>query len=264
MQRESQEQQLGFSCAIISMFGFAITMGMFFVLLAMLALWVKAQPNTPTYITIVVTNTPQAPLTNTPAQVALIIPTDTPAPTPLPTIAPTNTPLPTDTPFPTSTPLPTNEILPTVTPTDSPTVTSQPITLDVLNDSVGKTYIGNIAEISNLMADGSKLLSTRLSEGLTDPTVIFTEEWKTDIVLALVKLKVGSESIRKLLPPPYLINMNNDLVEAANHIDNAINLLSEGLDHLDSAKVIEGSREFQLAIELIDSSKEKLKSLTGQ
>lgn len=119
MQRESQEQQLGFGCAIISMFGFAITIGMFFFLMAMLALWVKAQPHKPTLVTIVVTSTPQAPFINAPAQVALIVPTNTPVPTPLPTIAPTNTPL--------SIPAPTQ--VATLTATQLPTtIPSVPLT----------------------------------------------------------------------------------------------------------------------------------------
>jgi hypothetical protein len=41
-QRDSET--FGFGCALVSMFGFAMTMGMFFVLMALLALWVKAQP----------------------------------------------------------------------------------------------------------------------------------------------------------------------------------------------------------------------------
>src|SRR4051812_1159470 len=96
--RQNTSEQYTFGCALLSMFGFTVTLGTGLMLLVLLALWVKAQPGIimpqrsvePVAISMVATDTPQPAPTVTPTQVVLIAPTST-APA-VPTILPTALP----------------------------------------------------------------------------------------------------------------------------------------------------------------------------
>jgi len=144
------------------------------------------------------------------------------------------------------------------TPTATAIPTKQVTAVDILNDPVAQVYIDGVTKALDSYSIGADIISERFREAGKNTSVIFTDKWKLSVGAGLASLQMSTKAIRELDPPSYFSGIHNDLLAVADHTDNSIALLIEGIDQLDADKLIEGTAEINLAAEFITSANDKL------
>ena len=115
-------------------------------------------------------------------------------------------------------------------------------------------YVGGTIKAVKSFTDGSKTISILFSQVGTNTALLTNTTWQYNVLQGLLALKSFSDSIRRLDPPFYFSDIHSDFLEAADHVDNAVDQIAGGLDNLDSDKLNTGLIEYKAASTPILSS----------
>jgi hypothetical protein len=194
-----------------------------------------------------------------PAQTAIPTETATPAPTATATSTPwrlptwTATPLPSDTPTPspTSTALPTNTPTPTEPLTDIPPPTLTATLPPVAISPDVQLYAAEVVE----WLDPWIAAMTTLSELAKEPK-LDDEDWRRDMLVAMVVIKVTHEELSKMDVPPDVAEIHEAMLDATGDYDEAMDLLAVAIDNLDANVLMD-------AFSLMDEGERKMNEATA-
>ncbi len=187
--------------------------------------------------------------------------TQVPLPTNTPSAIPTNTSLPTRTSTPTYVPTDTSEPLETATPfitatlestdTPQPTATQD---MTATTEAEEQAYLIEMTQIGDDYVTALELVGELSNQAGEDPTLLFDEEWKTQMAIGLLLMQVSGENSRELQPPARYEEAHKQFLEAVVHMDRVVELLPRGIDELDADLINEASIEMLLGTEALDEA----------
>ncbi|MCZ7568843.1 MAG: thermonuclease family protein [Ardenticatenaceae bacterium] len=184
--------------------------------------------------------------TEAPAATKTPRPTWTRRPLDTPTRVPTNTRVPTDTPAPT----------PTSTPEPSPTATNTPSV-----DPSESAYIQAVIELSESYAEAWTKASELATTVGSDVSLIFDQDWRTEMAVALGTVKANNARVRQLEAPARFAEVHAELLVAAAHYDRAVDLFAEGIDELNADKMTRAAAEIEIGNAAINRAAAKAQAL---
>lgn len=94
-----------------------------------------------------------------------------------------------------------------------------------------------------------------------DSSLIVSDTWRNMVADQFSFILLANEELRSITPPPNFEKTHEHLIDAANHYDLGIALFSDGLDDMDSYKIISAVEEFDagtLSISLANDELERL------
>jgi len=94
-----------------------------------------------------------------------------------------------------------------------------------------------------------------------DLLLLFDDDWKLQMAIQIVAVKLCGERARELEPPPLFQNGHEDFVEATWHFDRAMDLYAEGIDEFDPAKIEKATEEIALGKDCIKRATAKFEEL---
>jgi hypothetical protein len=152
---------------------------------------------------------------------------------------------------------------PYATYTREPTHTPYPTSRPAVELNAAETeYALETAKIAIYYADALDALSRLLSDAGNDPRLTFDNEWQLNVGLKLAVIKLSGSVLRDLEPPRRFSDVHQDLLEGADHLDKAVDLLATGIDNHDASQVYQAGQEMLLGKRAVDRGKSKLEALT--
>ena len=133
----------------------------------------------------------------------------------------------------------------------------------IRNDSVAQTYIKDLGIALELFSSGTSAVADRFRSASANPSVMLTGRWKLAVIEGLAKVQVSSNSIRSLEPTACFSDVHNDLLSMADHSDNSVALIAEGMDNMDFEQMGEGANGITLASEFPASAQVKIEALVS-
>jgi len=149
----------------------------------------------------------------------------------------------------------------TATPKATTMPTKQITQAEIHSDPIAQTYIAGIVEATDFFSTGATVIGERFTAASTNPSLIFTDRWKLAVAGALVNLQISSETLRTLEPPVYFSGVHDDILEMADHIDNTVVFVTEGIDELDADKLTLGVTEMSLVSQFANSAQAKMEAI---
>ena len=99
------------------------------------------------------------------------------------------------------------------------------------------------------------------SEASEDTSLLFDEDWRERMVLALALLRASGQALRELTPPAAFAPAHGHLLVAADHYDAAVDLTVDGIDELDADKLTAAQAEMLLGTEAVQRATEALNAV---
>lgn len=112
-----------------------------------------------------------------------------------------------------------------------------------VNDSLYLNQLG--AALINYI-EGAALLTAQIRGVSENPFLLFTDAWNTRTTEGINRIRQGSQAIRSLTPTDRTRDIHNRYVSAADKLDQAMGLISQGIAELDPQKIEAG---FNLVME---------------
>jgi len=94
-----------------------------------------------------------------------------------------------------------------------------------------------------------------------DPLILLDDDWILQMAMQLAAVNVCGFRIGELEPPPRFQLAHQDVIEAAQHFGQATELLAEGVDELNLAKIEKATEEMLLGNECIRRATAKFEEL---
>lgn len=163
---------------------------------------------------------------------------DEPAPTPSPVV----------TPSPAAVPSPEATVQPSSQPSPTPTATS------VSRSQENQQYVQAAVEITD---DTGKQMS-QFSEIAEEPELVFTDdEVRIRLALIMARIKANNAKMQALVAPKEMKPVDKDLKTALSLYDQAMDILADGIDEQDTAKI-------NRAASLITQGNDSIKAATAK
>ena len=153
----------------------------------------------------------------------------------------------------TPTPIPSPTLRPTNTPTPVPSPTWTP-TPDVRKEQAYRFEVAEIIAGDWGLATSLGIVGELLTQAGENPVLMFSDEWKLQLAVALTGLRTAYQAILELSPPQNLKRFHDHLVDALYYCDASVDKFVEGIDNFDVDAIGAGSSlmaicgdKFQLA-----------------
>lgn len=120
------------------------------------------------------------------------------------------------------------------TPTSAPTAVPAATTSFTADE---QSYVAWLNTLTQSYTQAFQTFSDQFTAAGETPALITTEAWQTETATAIVIIQTLSRSVREKVAPPRFAAIHAELTNAANHYDQAMDLVVEGLANLDEEKL---------------------------
>lgn len=161
----------------------------------------------------------------------------------------------------TSTPAPSIAqpvVLKVVAPAPTTIPTAAPAKFDLQQDSVLKAYTSGLQAALVFYQQGGQIVNEYTTRAAIHPALMLNHTWQMGMALGFSELTLAAQAIRRLTPPTYLLAAHTDMLEMADHLDNAVSLWTQGFDKLNTVQIAAGTSEYRLATSAMQASTAKL------
>jgi hypothetical protein len=111
-----------------------------------------------------------------------------------------------------------------------------------------------MGSIGNIYAESLDGLSQQLTDAGENPALIFDQEWIIHTAAVITAIRLNNEEVRALDPPEQYLPGHMFLLEAADHLDAAMDAYIEGIDNLDTDKITQGNEALLLGSQAINNA----------
>jgi hypothetical protein len=95
-------------------------------------------------------------------------------------------------------------------------------------------------------------------QAASDPTLIFDDEWRMEVVIELAIWSVSRERFAAMTPPSSLASFHAKFLDALTRLQMAGNLFAEGVDEVDAEKISRASAQMSAGTALLDEASDLL------
>ncbi len=122
-------------------------------------------------------------------------------------------------------------------------------------------YIEQTMQISNEYAKATEIIANQLEAIERDPSLFEETTWFKKLALGMTMIERNNRKLRNMTPPAQLKAVHREWLTAAQHFDNALDVLGDWLRGGGLGELDEYVEEIHRASEAIERAEEELQSL---
>lgn len=153
-------------------------------------------------------------------------------------------------------PVPTQHSTPFPTPTRTPTPPACPT-------AAQRAYLDGSGEALVTLASGFGHVGTQASQAAARPLLMFDDDWKLRMALALAEIQVGADAHLALPTAPGMDTLDSGIDSLARDSKRATQLWAQGLDNFDVDLINQGSALISAATRRVPQLTQQLERFCG-
>ena len=121
-----------------------------------------------------------------------------------------------------------------------------------------RPYFTSVGSISSEIGQTFGLLAVALERASVNPYLLIDPDWKLEMSLVLALILAHADQIRELAPPGTAAYLHRDMLEIASLLEETALTVAEGLDNLDTDRMVTATISIERIASLANSLETKV------